>query len=236
MKQTIGFKSVENGAAKLPVPYAAQDTSRSAHRNRRRSGRAAGKSGARQSGVPFALMLIAVLAFSTLFSFKAAAGMAGGAAELMQSVSGAGQNGESGGSGSDGRNSGGLGRLRLIELPGLISVFAPSGVPVMPFAPEAWQTGDDLTAKLYAAAGTQVYSVLAGSVRSVAPGVVIVACADEIEVTYMGLADIAVERGQPVMQRTVLGVLERDVLYIKVSQNGRPLAPLDFLGAGARIG
>ena len=217
----------EREGAALPAVYAGGNGARAGRRRRVLF------EGAAARGASFGLLLVMVLAFSSLIAFRAASGMAGGAAELIKSASGY---GETSGGAENSAPPEGLGRLKLITMPGLISVFAPSNAPVLPFAPEASAVEDDLTARLYAPAGTQVFCMLAGSVRATAPGVVIVSCADGIEITYMGVADIAVERGQPVMQRTVLGVLERDVLYLRITRDGRPIDPVEFLGAGARVG
>ena len=94
----------------------------------------------------------------------------------------------------------------------------------------------------------QVYSVsqINGLIKNVidgdlpdggsAGGIVTVSHAGDVEISYYGLVDIRVERGQPVLQRTVLGVLRGSVLYIRVTRSGRPVDPLDFLGVKARLG
>ena len=134
-----------------------------------------------------------------------------------------------------------LGRLRLVRLPGLLSVFAASDRPVAPLFAEQAVTDDSFTARLFSTPGTQVVSILSGKVRSVDPagehgGSVTICCADGVDVTYMGLSEILVERGQPVLQRTVLGKLSGEILYLRVTKDGRPIDPLEFLGTAARVG
>lgn len=134
-----------------------------------------------------------------------------------------------------------LGRLRLVQLPGLLSVFAASDTPVAPLSSEQAVTDDSFTASLFSSPGAEVIAMLSGTVRAIDPvsehgGSVTVACKNGLEITYMGLSEITVERGQPVLQRTELGKLEGEVLYLRVTKDGRPIDPLEFLGTAARVG
>ncbi len=189
----------------------------------------------RKSSAPSALLalfLAAVCAFSLLFALELSK------SELPNELAGLSAMGP-----DEGEESGEerLGRLKLIEAGGMIEVFAPSDRPILPLAFDAGLIQDDMTARIYAEAGTEVFSILGGTVKSVSVGsgeggVVTVAHEGDIEVTYFGLGSVLVERGQPVLQRTVLGTLQNDVLYLRITKAGRPVDPLAFLGAAARLG
>lgn len=192
-----------------------------------RSGRPSGHA----SGI--ALLLASLCAFSLLFAFWAShSPLPGETLAVFNEAMGGNERSE----GDDER----LGRLKLVELPGMLTVFAPSDSPIMPLTAEAIDLHDDLTVGIAAPAGTEVFSMLSGTVKSVADGsegsVVTVSHSDGIEITYYGLRDVLVERGQPVLQRTVLGTLKRDTLYIRVTKDGRPIDPVEFLGPRARLG
>lgn len=186
-----------------------------------------------------ALLLAAVCAFSLLFAYEVTRPAPGDALAVFRSAS---DNGDDGPGFGDEQ----LGRLRLVRLPGLLTVFAPSDAPILPVASPLRYSGDDMTAGIYAPEGSEVFSVLPGTVKNVvtgelpsggsAGGIVTISHEGGVEISYYGLADIRVERGQPVLQRTVLGVLRGSVLYIRVTRNGRPVDPLDFLGVNARLG
>ena len=197
------------------------------------------RSGRGRRGVPqflaFAFLIACVTAFSVLFAVKLSGAERSALAVFRSAKEG----------GNDGEEDEKLGRLKLISAPGLVTVFAPSDRPIMPLAAEGGAVGGDMLARIWAPAGTEVYSVLPGTVRSVsdAPdggatfgGMVTVAHEGGIEITYYGLGSIAVERGQKVLQRTLLGTLEKDVLFLRVTKDGRPIDPLEFLGVSARLG
>ncbi|MBQ7061529.1 MAG: M23 family metallopeptidase [Clostridia bacterium] len=184
----------------------------------------------------FCFLLVCIAAFSLLLALKLS-----GAERNAVAVFG------SGSEGADESDDARLGKLKLISLPGLITVFAPSDRPILPLKTEGGTVRDDMIARICAPAGTEVLSVLEGRVRSVstvpggdegAPfgGSVTVSHDGGIEITYYGLGTIAVERGQRVLQRTVLGTLERDILFLRVTKDGRPIDPLEYLGVAARLG
>lgn len=183
-----------------------------------------------------ALLLFCLLGLSLLFALAAAdSDMPAVTAAAYRTA----QNAESDRTGEDDAD-GELGKLRLIGLPGMLTVFAPSDTPIQPLPMDRITVDDDLTVKVYAPAGTEVVSVLKGTVKSVVTGgteggVVTVSHAGGIEITYYGLKDIRVERGQPVLQRSALGVTEGDVLRIRVTKDGRPINPADYLGAAAKL-
>lgn len=135
-----------------------------------------------------------------------------------------------------------LGRLKLVELPSIIEIFSKSDRPVMPVSSDrAVLSEDSLTAKIYAPAGTAISSVLDGTVKSVNPfsergGLVIVSHKNDVDIYYYGLSDISVERGQPVLQGSSLGILGSDTLYLKITKGGTPVDPFEFLGIKAQVG
>ena len=135
-----------------------------------------------------------------------------------------------------------LGRLQLVELPSLIQVFSPSDKPILPLNFDNALVDDSSNiARIYAPSGTEVVSVLPGTVLSVSQdgnlgGYVAVRCSGDIDIYYYGLTEICVERGQPVQQNSTLGRVANDVLCLRVFRSGRPIDPLDFLGIKAGLG
>lgn len=133
------------------------------------------------------------------------------------------------------------GRLKLVQLPSIIEVFSPSNSPIKPLAFErAIEDEATYIAKLYAASGTDVVSMLPGTVKTVSTdedlgGYVVVQSADDTEICYYGLKDISVEPGQPVLQHSTLGKVANDILCLRVLKQGRPIDPLNFLGVAADI-
>ncbi|MBR5947350.1 MAG: M23 family metallopeptidase [Clostridia bacterium] len=213
-----------------------EDEKREAQRSELRSVRFSKRrepSAAAQAG-KFAVLLACVCAFSLLFALKISnSDMSGETLAVFRSA----MNGSGGEETEEER----LGRLKLVQLPGLLSVFAASDLPVAPLSTEQAITDDSFTARLFSSPGTEVVSMLSGTVRSVDPagehgGSVTVACKNGVDITYMGLGEILVERGQPVLQRTALGRLSGEILYLRVTRDGAPIDPLEFLGTAARVG
>lgn len=136
-----------------------------------------------------------------------------------------------------------LGRLRLVQLPSLLEVFAPSDSPILPLAVEiSNMVVDDESglARIYAESGTEVVAMLKGTVRSVTNddafgGCVCVKSDDDVEISYYGLSEICVEKGQPISQNSLLGIVSNDLLCIKITKAGRPLDVFDFLGIKAEV-
>lgn len=197
---------------------------------RRQGGSAAAQAGS------FALLLACICAFSLLFALKIAkSDLPGEALAVFRST----MNSQGAGEDEDGDER--LGRLRLVQLPGLLSVFAASDSPIAPLTAEQAFTDDSFTARLFSTPGAQVVSILSGKVRSVDPagehgGSVTVSCKNGVDITYMGLGEITVERGQPVLQRTVIGRLSGETLYLRITRDGKPVDPIEFLGTAARVG
>lgn len=198
-----------------------------------RFSRRAEPSAAAQAG-KFAVLLACICAFSLIFALKMAnSDMQGETLAVFRSATS-----ESNGEETDEET---LGRLKLVRLPGLLSVFAASDSPIAPLSAEQAITDDSFIARLFSSPGAEVISMLSGTVRSVDPagehgGSVTVACKNGVDITYMGLGEILVERGQPVLQRTALGKLSGEILYLRVTKDGAPMDPLEFLGTAARVG
>ncbi len=190
------------------------------------------------SGGQLILLGICTAAFMLLFAFKIIG--SSDAQDVLASM----RELQNAGSDQDDRSNAEetLGRLKLVQLPSIIEVFSPSDSPILPLAfDRAIEEESTMIAKLYAPTGTQVVSMLAGTVKAVSVddklgGYVIVSCEGDIELYYYGLNDIAVERGQPILQHSTLGTIANDILCIRVLQHGRPIDPLDFLGVAAEAG
>lgn len=135
-----------------------------------------------------------------------------------------------------------LGKLKLVQLPSILEVFAPSDVPIPPLAMEQAVVDDEnYIAKIYAPSGTEVVSMLPGTVKTITTdetlgGCISVSCEDDIEIFYYGLTDIQVEQGQPILQNSRLGLVANDILCLKVLHRGRPIDPFEFLGIKAEVG
>ena len=134
------------------------------------------------------------------------------------------------------------GRLQLVQLPSILTVFAPSDNPIRPVQSDSVIVDNDsMVAKIYAGEGTPVLSALDGTVKTVSfdeglGGSLTVFSSDDIEITYYGLRDICVERAQPVVQRSILGNMQRDYICVKITKAGRPIDPFDFFGIKANLG
>ena len=119
------------------------------------------------------------------------------------------------------------GRLQLVQLPSILTVFAPSDNPIRPVQSDSVIVDNDsMIAKIYSGEGTPVLSALDGTVKTVSfdeglGGSLTVFSSDDIEITYYGLRDICVERGQPVVQRSILGNMQRDYICVHVETRAR---------------
>ncbi|MBR6006182.1 MAG: hypothetical protein IK064_00995, partial [Clostridia bacterium] len=133
--------------------------------------------GAGRTGL-FALLIACVAAFSLFFALELTRSDIG--AEAFAALRASAGTADNAGAGNDGGTEQSRddrpGRLHLVELPGMLTVFAPSDSPILPLPFERFELGDDLTVGIYAPAGTEVFSVLSGTVRSVTDSGVTVAC------------------------------------------------------------
>lgn len=229
---TSGFTQLPLTRSLQPAHRCSSDSHRNASVRRNRN---AGHGGTTDSGNRFfllTLLSLCTLAFTLLFVFEIIqTDYAENALAAMKSVFDERDNTQ-----EDDEE---LGKLHLVQLPSILEVFAPSDSPIAPLMMNQCAVDEkNSIAKIYAPAGTQVVSMLKGTVKAVSSdeklgGYVIVSHDNDIEICYYGLADIAVERGQPILQNSTIGYLERDVLYLKITKSGRPVDPFEFLGISA---
>ncbi len=139
---------------------------------------------------------------------------------------------------NEGRDEDRLGRLKFVELPSIIEVFAPSKAALLPVNPYEIQTADDgRTLILKTDEGAAVLSPADGVVRGTGEDealgrYVTVAASGDMEFTVYGFSEIFVENGQPVKQKQRLGALEGGEASVRVYRNGRPIEPADLFGVG----
>lgn len=127
-----------------------------------------------------------------------------------------------------------LGRLKFIDLPSIIEVFAPSDGPIAPVEFTSYRLGEDgFTLCFEAAPRAKVVCPMAGKVTNIGEaedGVfVTVLSKDDYEFTLSGLASVTAERSQPVAQRQQIGVTAGAALYLRVYRAGRPLDPRELI-------
>ncbi|MCR5807929.1 MAG: M23 family metallopeptidase [Clostridiales bacterium] len=132
-----------------------------------------------------------------------------------------------------GRESGGaedtIGRLKFVELPSIIEVFAPSKRAILPAEPVSFDfSEEDGRLVIVTEAGADIVSPTDGVIRAVGEDetlgrYVTVASDGDVEFTVYGLFEVCVERGQPVKQRAKLGVSREGSVTVMAYQSGRPL-------------
>ena len=122
-----------------------------------------------------------------------------------------------------------LGRLRFVQLPSIIDVFAPSDTPIMPVTVLGIRTMEDNTLLCITTSnGADVIAVLDCTVKAIGRDeqhgdYVKVICQNDIEICYYGVTSIIVEEGQPITQNSKLGITEGEELLIRVFDTGRPI-------------
>ncbi len=131
-----------------------------------------------------------------------------------------------------------LGRLRFVELPSIIEVFAPSKEAVLPANANGFELISDNTDLILSVrSGAPVDSPTAGTVKDVGEDAslgryVRVAADNDMEFEVYGLSEISVERGQPVKQGQRLGLSESEKLTVRAYKSGRPLDLSKVFGLG----
>ncbi|MBO6060832.1 MAG: M23 family metallopeptidase, partial [Clostridia bacterium] len=127
-----------------------------------------------------------------------------------------------------------IGRLKFVDLPSIIEVFAPSKANLLPVESGSFMTDDEgITLRLESVPGSNVISPAAGRVLRVGSDdihgpYVVVLTSEDIEFELYGVDSIAVEAGQPVAQRQVLGKLSGSELTVRIFKSGRPVPPTDI--------
>ena len=128
-----------------------------------------------------------------------------------------------------------LGKLRFVELPGILSVFAPNDKFQSPIAfSSATIENDDTVLALRAAMKQSAVAASNAMVKAVGMDELLgqyvsLVTAEDVELCYYGLTSVSVEEGQ-LLCRTddVGGILDGSLLYITVRKAGQPVNPLDF--------
>ncbi len=128
-----------------------------------------------------------------------------------------------------------LGKLRFVELPGILEVFAPDERMALPVEARACTLIEDETLlKLDVESGQSVKAAFAGKVKTVGEdteyGLYVEMILDNgLETVCYGLASVAVEEGQPVAKADDIGTTQDgSALYLGLRENGRPRNPLDY--------
>lgn len=122
-----------------------------------------------------------------------------------------------------------LGRLKFVELPSIIDVFAPSDSAVLPVDALRFELGDENELlMLTAASGAEIVSPSDGTVRAIGEDedlgrYIRIAAEGDVEYTVYGLGELRVENGQPVKQRQTLGTSAGSSIAIRASKSGRPI-------------
>lgn len=126
------------------------------------------------------------------------------------------------------------GRLRFVQIPSIIQVFAHSSEPSLPLEASAYELiEDDTLLALTVRQGDDAHSPCTGTVKAVGTDerlgdYVAVLGADDTEYRVFGLADIGVENGQPLTQNSILGKAAGQTLFIKVFYRASPENPLEY--------
>ena len=122
-----------------------------------------------------------------------------------------------------------LGRLKFVDLPSIIDVFAPSDKAVLPAYALSFELSDENgLLKLVTTAGSDIVSPAEGRVRLVGEDeklgrFVSVITEEDAEFTLYGFDVIDAEQGQPVKQRQKLGEAKDSSVFVRATKSGRPI-------------
>ena len=110
-----------------------------------------------------------------------------------------------------------LGKLRFVELPGILEVFAPDGLMELPISVDKEQ---------------QVRASLEGSVKETGEdaekGLYVCITSGKLELCCYGLKSISVEDGQPVGAADNIGTAPQGgSICITLKKDGRPVEPME---------
>lgn len=135
-----------------------------------------------------------------------------------------------------------LGKLRFVELPGILEVFSSSNkmmTPILAEKTEAFRENSLLA--LTAGQNQYVSASLAGIIKEIgrdeALGSFVRIAGDEDRELYLyGLNEITVEIGQPVQPNDYVGSVQaNEIVYIALSIKGKPQEPGDYFLLGATV-
>lgn len=127
-----------------------------------------------------------------------------------------------------------LGKLRFVEMPGILEVLAPKQLMTLPIEGSATFCGtDNELISIVSSDDQYVYARLSGSVKQVGEdaelGRFVCISDGRMELCCYGLKDISVEEGQPLEKTDSIGSAEKgDILYIEAKVNGRSAAPSEY--------
>ena len=129
----------------------------------------------------------------------------------------------------------GTGKLRFVELPGIIEVFAGGDRLTMPIGSYTKATiNDDNLVTFTCEPNAAVVTCSSGTVKAVGEdktlGNYVIILHGDIETYYYGLGYITVEERQIINTLDTLGLVShKGVLYFKVCKNGRAQNPTEYL-------
>ena len=133
----------------------------------------------------------------------------------------------------------GLGRLRFVELPGIIEVFSADARPELGISYESARLDDEsLLATLTLGGAQQLYAPAACKVKELGEDealggyVRLTLLEADNELVYYGLTEIAVEEGQQLAVKDTLARAEGS-LVLAVYDAGRPTDPIAYFGLDA---
>ncbi|MEG1559900.1 MAG: M23 family metallopeptidase [Clostridia bacterium] len=128
-----------------------------------------------------------------------------------------------------------LGKLKFVELPGLLTVFSGGDKLTAPVDSEKIVLEGDNVLKFTNVAGESVVVSGAGMVKTVSQdekygSFVVIKHQNDLETYYYGLKDITIEEGQPVRKLDTIGIVDGfGCLYFKVFDSGVPKNPENYL-------
>lgn len=131
-----------------------------------------------------------------------------------------------------------LGKLKFVELPSIIDVFAPSDGAVLPVNAEGcMREGDGGGLRIKTKEGADVVAPLGGRITAVgedpALGKYVSFAADgDVEIAIYGFSSVDAEMGQPVRQRQKLGTALSENITVRAWRAGRPLEVSSLFGIG----
>lgn len=127
-----------------------------------------------------------------------------------------------------------LGRLKFVELPGILEVFAPQELMALPASGSVTAGTDDGEALCIAVSGDQyVYARLEGTVKETGEsenmGRFVCITDGKTEICCYGLESVSVEEGQPIGAQDSIGsAKDGDKLTIETRRNGRPVDAAEY--------
>lgn len=133
-----------------------------------------------------------------------------------------------------------LGKLKFVELPGILEVFAPQGLMPLPASGSVTGGSEGGGALCIAVSGDQyVYARLEGTVKETGEdgddGKFVCITDGKTEIRCCGLESISVEEGQPVGAQDSIGsAKDGDELTVEARRNGRPVNAAEYFRMDAQ--